>query len=217
MALAETTLSAACGANDRTIVVASATSISVGRLFRIDGEMMQATKGYDGSSTTVPVIRGQNGTAQVAHVSGARVTHGDAADWGNPGAGVSINFPPAGWARDFITITTTTTWVTADLQAPGTDRIVQLSSASAITFTIPVPTKAMDGCRLTIIGHGTGAAHIVVFTGGLNGAGSSYDTLTGNATPNPFMLDVVAADEKWNVATAPAFTGTVTSLVAGIA
>lgn len=216
MALFETTLASACGINDKSIVLASATSVAAGIIFRIDGEFFQVTQDYT-SGTTVNVLRGRNGSAQAAHVSGARVTGGTGSDWGNPGVGVPVNVPPAGWSKDFVTITTTTTWVTADLQAPGVDRVVQLSSASAITFTVPVPTKAMDGCRLTIIGHGTGAAHIVVFTGGLNGAGASYDTLTGNATPNPFMLDVVAADEKWNVATAPAFTGTVTSLVAGIA
>lgn len=216
MALFETTLSSACGAGDKSIVVASASSMAAGIILRIDGEFMTVTQDYT-SGTTLNVLRGRQGTAQVAHVSGARVTGGTGADWGDPGVGVPVNLPPAGWAKDFRTITTTTTWVTADLQAPGVDRIVQLSSSSAITFTVPVPTKAMDGCRLTIIGHGTGAAHILVFTGGLNGAGANYDTLTGNATPNPFMLDVIAADEKWYVATAPAFTGTVTSLVAGIA
>lgn len=212
MALAETTLSSAQGANDKTAVVASATSIVSGRLLLIDGEVEQVTKDYDGSSTTVPVLRGQNGTAQVAHVASARVTHGNAADFGNPGAGTAVNFMPAGRARLLESITATSTLT---LAPSGTDHVVVLNGTSVITLTIPVPTKDKDGDRLTIIANGA-AAHVPTFTGGLGGAGSSYDAVTFNGT-GTLALEVMACNEVWCAICQPAMGGTVTNIIGSIA
>lgn len=213
MALAETTLSSACGAGDSKIVVASATSVAAGRLLVIDQEVMQVTKAYVTASTTVPVLRGQGGTAQVAHVVTARVVHGDAADFGNPGAGVAVNYPPAGRARLLTSVTATPSTLT--LAPAGVDHVVVLNGSAAITLTIPVPTKDKDGDLLIIVNN-TGAAHIPTFTGGLGGAGTSYDAVTFNATGKLALL-CIACDETWNSICAPGMGGTVTNIIGSIA
>lgn len=213
MAFAETTLSSACGANDKVLVLASATSVAVGRLLRIDDEMFKVTKDYDGTSTTVPVIRGQEGTAQLAHVVTARVVHGTAADWGANGAGSAVTYPPAGRSRVLTSITATPSTLT--LAPAGVDQIVVLNSSAAITLTIPVPTKDKDGDFLFIVNN-TGAAHVPTFTGGLGGAGTSYDAVTFNATGKLFLM-ALACDETWQSVCAPAMGGTVTNIIGSIA
>ncbi|PYQ83519.1 MAG: hypothetical protein DMG02_33580, partial [Acidobacteria bacterium] len=85
MALATTTLSSACAQGDVSIVVASATSVAAGRLIVIDQEEMQVAQSYS-SGTTVPVLRGRDGSAQVAHKATANVTHGLASDFASPAA-----------------------------------------------------------------------------------------------------------------------------------
>src|SRR6185295_7626164 len=73
MAKTSTTLSSAVTVNDTSIVVASATGLGVGNIIVVDQEVMQVTKGWS-SGTTVPVLRGRDGTATAAHKSGAMVT-----------------------------------------------------------------------------------------------------------------------------------------------
>jgi hypothetical protein len=78
-ALTTTTTSALMDSVQQSIVVASATGITAqgtGATFQyglIDREIM-AVRGLPGASTTVTVMRGQNGTRATAHVSGASVT-----------------------------------------------------------------------------------------------------------------------------------------------
>jgi len=212
MALAETTLSAACGANDSSVLVASATSITVGRFLKIDGEMMKVTKGYVAASTTVPVTRGQSGTAQAAHVVSARVVHGDATDFGDPGVGAAVNYPVVSWSKKLVSITATT--ATMELPAPGQDLVVFLNGTSVITLTIPVPTKALDGCELTIHSNGV-AAHVLTFTGGLSGAGSGYDLVTQNAS-GAVSYKFGAADETWRSYCQAPMGGTATNIIADV-
>jgi hypothetical protein len=192
MALAETTLAAACGQSDTQITVAAATSITAGRLFSIDGELMQATKGYVTSSVTVPVTRGLGGTAQVAHLNTARVVHGDAADFGNSGAGAVTSFAPVGRPRRLRGYNTT---ASMDLPAPGEDMVVRLDGV-AFTLTVPVPTKDLDGCEVTFVGSAAGVAYVLEFTGGLGGASTSYETVTFNGTGN-IAFHVIAMNEAW--------------------
>jgi len=80
MALATTTLSVAVALTDTSIVVASATSVAAGRLVLVDQEMMKVMQSYV-SGTTVPVQRGIDGSATVAHKITANVTHGAATDF----------------------------------------------------------------------------------------------------------------------------------------
>src|SRR6185503_21295691 len=100
MALAETTLSSACGASDQKLALTSGASIGPGRVVVIDGEVMRVTKDTAVATTTPGVLRGQDGTPQQAHVSGVRVTHGDAADFSDPAPGVATMLPTAGRALE---------------------------------------------------------------------------------------------------------------------
>lgn len=210
MARVRTTLSAAVAAADTSIVVASATSIVAGRLIRVDQEWMVVQKDYV-SGTTVPVRRGQLGTKTAAHVITSGVIHGDATDFDNPGPG-QVTSSPINRATYISSITATGTLVHAPA---GSDHRVILNGTSVITLTIPVPTVDMDGDQLTIISNGA-AAHVPTFTGGLGGAGTSYDAITNNAT-GKFALTVFAANATWQIVQAPALTGTVTNITGGIA
>lgn len=211
MALAETTLSAAVGAGDKEIAVASATSVAAGRIIRIDDEVMEVTKGYVTASTTVPVLRGRAGTRQAAHVSSARVVHGNADDF-TPPAGAVGTLSPGGRVRRVITYSAASTITPPQ---PGEDMVVVLTGTSVVALTIAVPTKDLDGCRLTFIADGT-AAHTLTFTGGVGGEGSGYDVITFNSG-GPCAIEAIACNEVWLIPFFPAMTGTVTNLVGGIA
>lgn len=212
MALAETTLGAAVTVNDNVITLASATSVAAGRILICDGEVMQVTKAYVTAATQVPVLRGQLGTVTAAHVSSARVVHGDAADFGAAGAGVSVNYPPAGRSRQTNSITATT--ATLSLAPAGVDHYVTLNGTAAITLTIPVPTKDKDGDLLVIMSNGA-AAHVPTFTGGIGGAAGSYDAFTFNAT-GTLALMAIACNEVWVMVAAIPVAGTVANVTATI-
>jgi hypothetical protein len=210
MALANTTLSLAVATTDQQIVVASATSFAAGRIVRIDNEIMQVRQDYV-SGTTVPVLRGRDGSAVVAHVITTTVTHGLASDFAAPAAQTVVQYPNV---RPTMIVSVTSTG-TLTLPPAGSDYRVIFNGTGAITLTIPVPTKDLDGTMMLLVSNGA-AAHIPTFTGGLGGAGSSYDAITNNATGR-FALLVVAANETWQIVQAPALTGTVTNITGGIA
>lgn len=209
MAFAETTLSAACAVNDRFVSLTSATSIVAGRFLEIDGEFMQVTKDYV-SGTTPNVIRALNGTLRKAHVSGARVTHGEASDWSDPAPGTPVHIPPAGagWERASYGAAGAIT-----LPRAGAHMLAIINGTAALAMTVAVPTKDMDGCRLLIVGNGK-AAHTVTFSGGLGAAGASYDVATFDANGQN-AIEVVAANEVWVLLTP--MTGTLTAAVPAIA
>lgn len=211
MALATTTLSSAVSVNDNTIVVASATSITPGRLILCDQEMMQVVQTYV-SGTTVGVLRGRDGSQTAAHKSSANVTHGLAADFSPPGAQTVVNYPVAGRARTLISLSASATLA---LPAGGTDVDVILNGTAAITLTVPVPTKDMDGTRLTIMSNGA-AQHLLTFTGGLSGAGANYDVITVNATA-PAAFGFVACNAFWMSICGAAVSGTTTNIAGAIA
>lgn len=210
MAKATTTLSSAVAVTDNTIVVASATSVAAGRIVQIDQETMQVAQSYV-SGTTVPVLRGRDGSVTAAHVTTANVTHGLASDFSNPAAQTVTTYPQ-GRAVTIISVTATSTLA---LPQSGSDLRVILNGTAAITLTVPVPTKDMDGCLLTITQNGV-AQHLTTFTGGLSGAGTSYDVLTTNATA-PTSVQAIACNGLWNAICAPAMGGTVTNLIGSIA
>lgn len=211
MALATTTLSTAVAQSDTSITVASATSVASGRLIVVDQEMMQVAQGYV-SGTTFNVLRGREGTPQLAHRVTANVTHGLASDFALPAAQTTVTYPLVR-ARQIISITAATSTLT--LPVAGEDMLVILNGTAAITLTIPVPTKDMDGCMLVIVSNGA-AQHIPTFTGGIGGAGGSYDAVTFNAT-GTLALMAFACNGLWCMPAAPALTGTVTNITAGVA
>ena len=212
MALAETTLSSACTATDTSIVVASATSVAPGRIVQVGGEIMQVAQNYS-SGTTVPVLRGRSGTAGEAHVASQRVVHGDAADWSSP-VGAVAPFSAQAHVRRIVSYTGTTAQTCA-LPKVGEDLVVVMNGSAINTLTVPVPTKDLDGCRMTFV-NSAGAAHILTFTGGLGGAGSSYDVVTLNAT-GTCAMEVIACNEVWCGIFAPPMGGTVTNIIGSIA
>lgn len=213
MALTRTTLSVAVAVEDTVIVVASATGFAANSIVRIDQEFMVVQKNYS-SGTTIPVRRGQMGSKNSAHVITAGVVVGTAADdYDAAGAGVTVNNPISGRARYITSITADNSTVT---HAPaGSDHVVVLNSTSVINLTVPVPTTDMDGDLLTIISNGV-AAHVVTYTGGFGGVGSGYTALTV-ASGAKCCFQTMAINGNWNVISAPAWTGTVTKVTAGLA
>ena len=217
MSLVATTLSAECSATQSFIVVASATSIAAGVQVKIDDEIMIVTKGYVLASTTVPVLRGRNGSAPILHPVTSAVYHGVASDteWGGQAAQTVVNFPYAGKAERFTSYSASGAITLPD---PGSDGVAVLNAVSTtvLAMTVALPTKAMDGCRLRIASRNGTGAHTITLAGRLNGAGSgNYTVFTFPA--NPVMIELIALDEFWYVVTSPAWTGTVALLVGGIA
>lgn len=208
MALATTTASGAITQAATSIVVASAASIVAGRLLKVDDEFMQVSQGYS-TGTTVPVTRGLNGTVQKAHVTGANVVHGDAADFPVPPAQTSPGLSYQ-WSRRIVSVSATGTLT---LPKMGEDLVVVLNGTSVITLTIPVPTKDLDGCQLTIVGNGA-AAHVLTFTGGFSGAGGNYDIVTVNAAA-PIGVSVIACNGLWIAPIAPPMAGAAFTNITG--
>lgn len=212
MALAETTLSTAVTAGATSIVVASATSVAASRIVQIGGEIMKVTKAYS-SGTTVPVLRGQMGTAQVSHPASERVVHGDAADFTAP-AGVFSPYASGQRARRIVSYTGTTA-ATCELPKAGEDLVVVMNGSAINTLTVPVPTKDLDGSTITFV-NSAAAAHVITFTGGLSGASTSYDVVTLNAS-GQVAFQVIACNEVWVAMMAVPMAGTVTNLTGTVA
>jgi hypothetical protein len=211
MALAKTTLASPLGVNDVSMVVASTVNLSAGRLAEIDQETVQVAQGYTGQSTTVPILRGREGSATAAHKAGANVSHGVAGDFSAPAPQAVVSNAVQ---RPRVTISVSATGTLA-LPFGEADTDVILNGTTPITLTIPPPTLDADTSRLTIYGNGA-AAHVLTFTGGLGASGAGYTTVTNNAG-GPTALQAVAANGAWVPFTAGALTGTVTKIVAGIA
>ena len=213
MALVRTTLSSACASGDESIVVASATGFSAGYVIRIGGEEMRVGTSYS-SGTTIPVIRATGGTvvSSVSFPATSGVVCGIASDFPNPAPQTAVSFPIAGRAR---TVASYSAAGAIALPVAGNDAIAILNGTSVLAMTVAAPTKANDGDMLTIVSNGA-AAHTITFAGGLSGGGASYDVLTVNVTA-PVAITLVAANSLWMAPLAPAMTGTVTVLTAGIA
>lgn len=211
MALTTTTLSSAVAVGDKSIKVASGTGFAAGSLIWIDQEFMVVTKDYVVAATTVPVLRGHQGTATAAHVITSNVTVGLASDFSNPVAQTLVTNP---YLRPVLIQSITATPSTLTLPPSGCDLRVLLNGTAAITLTVPVPTKDMDGCKLEIISNGA-AAHVPTFTGGVGGAGSSYDAFTFNAT-GTLAIEAIACNGLWCMKAATPIAGTVTNITATV-
>ncbi len=153
------------------------------------------------------------GTVAEAHVASQRVVHGDAADWTTPvGAVAPMSAQPA--VKRIVSYTGTTA-ATCDLPKPGEDLVVVMNGSAINTLTVPVPTKDLDGATITFI-NSAAAAHILTFTGGLSGAGSSYDVVTLNAS-GQVAFKVMACNEVWVALMAVPMAGTVTNVTGTLA
>lgn len=212
MSLTTTTVSSAVGLTDTSITVASATGFAIGNQVLIDQEVFQVSKGYVAGSTTVPVLRGQGGTATQAHPSGANATTGTAADFANPGPQAITTYQISGRVRTMVSYSAAGAIA---LPAAGTDTVAVLNGTTILAMTVAAPTKDMDGSMLYVASDGA-AAHTVTFTGGLSGASTSYDVITINATAPVVLAVAMAINGLWNSVVAVPLAGTVTNITATI-
>jgi hypothetical protein len=213
MALVHTTVSAAVTLADTAITVASATGFSAGYSIRINDEMMRVGGAYV-SGTSIPVIRGQEGTQVKAHAVTTGVVCGAATDWATSGGPQTLlQYPMAGRAR---TVTSYGASGAITLPTAGTDVVAILNGTSVLAMTVAIPTKDMDGCLLWIAGDGA-AAHTATFAGGLSGASTSYDVITVNATAPVLLGPFMAVNSLWLCAVAVPMAGTVTAVTATVA
>lgn len=178
MALVKTTASAAIGASDSVVNLTSATSVAANRLILIDNEWMKVQASYV-SGTAVPVLRGVNGSVQLAHVSGVTAVHGDSADFANPPAqsAASVNAP-------LNRVRVKTSYAAAgaiSLPSPGTDAIAEIIGTSALAMTLANPGVDNDGDLLIIVANGK-AAHTVTISSGIGNGGASFDVGTFSAS-----------------------------------
>src|SRR5688500_999651 len=98
MALTTTTLSAAVVIDQNTIAVTSATGFVAGSLVRVDDEFMEIAADYV-SGTSIPVLRGREGTATKAHPTAANATVGTGSDWAAAHPAVTVQYPVAARGR----------------------------------------------------------------------------------------------------------------------
>jgi hypothetical protein len=213
MAFTKTTLSTAVAVSDKQIVVASATGFAANQLIKIDQEMMLTAKSYV-SGTTIPVLRGQQGSATTTHVATANVITDATSEslWALPAAGGVTSWCPVDRGVTIQSISATSTLV---LPVDGSDLRVIINGTTIITLTVPVPTVDMDGTMLYIASNGA-AAHIITFTSTLNNAGAGYTSFTNNAS-GTLAIQAMAVNGFWTCFSGPAWTGTVTKVVGGIA
>lgn len=204
MALATTTCSSAIAAVDQSIVVASATSFSAGKIVLVNGEWMQVTKAYS-SGTTIPVLRGLNGSVPVAHAVTSNVVVGDGADFATGAPQGTMPYPK-------IRVREVKSYNAAGaitLPTPGNDMVAVINGTNARAMTLANPTSDMDGDMLIIIGNGK-AAHTVTYTAGLGDGGSGLDVGTF-PTGGRACLALIAINSIWCVFPAP-LEGTLTNI-----
>lgn len=205
MALVRTTLSAAVAAGDTSIVVASATGFVAGYYIRIDQEILRVGQGYV-SGTTIPVTRGQDGTANQAHVITAGVVVGIGSDWTAPAPQTAVNYPIAGRG---VQITSYTTAGAITLPTDGSDVRALLNSTVALAMTLAIPTVDLDGTKLDIVGNGK-AAHTVTVAGGIGAGSTGYTVLTFD-TNAQCCVSFIAANAVWVPCPSP-LSGTLTGV-----
>jgi len=209
MALTATTLSSAVAQGDINIVVASATGFAAGNLVLVDQEVMRVRQDYV-SGTTIPVLRGQDGSAQVAHKASAPAVTFLASDQAGPSAQTAVQFP-AVRARRVLNYAAAGA---ITLPNPGEDMVAIIDGTSTLAMTLANPTKDMDGCILTIVGNGKSAS-TVTYTAGFGNAGSAYDVITFQ-NAGQVSISALAANGIWVLLNTP-ITGTTTAVSVAVA
>ena len=200
MSFSTTTLSSAIARDDTTILAASLTGFVANGLVRVDSEIMKVVSVPSAATIPVPVLRGQEGTAQVAHPVSANVLFGATAtatgtDWTQqiPGAAQST---PFGASRNRI-ITSYSASGAITLPPVGTDGIAVLNGTAALTMTLADPVTAQDGDKLLIVSNGK-AASTVTNSSGLGANTTNSDVLTFHATQKQ-AVELVACAGTWQV------------------
>ena len=192
MSLNTTTNTVAVGQQDTSIVVSSATGAAVGNYLVIDQEVMQITKAYDGTATTIPVTRGLDGSVQTTHVKTANVTFYKGSDEAVAAANF-VQFPKVR-GRDVLSYIAAGAITLPNI---GNDMIAMLNSTSVLAMTLAAPTKDMDGSILTVIGNGK-AAHTLSLPAGVGlGAGGSGVDVGTFASGAQQAVVLMAANGVW--------------------
>jgi len=188
MALTTTTLSSAVVVTSNSIVVASATGFAAGSWARIDGEAFKVAQNYV-SGTTIPVLRGQDGTMTSAHASGANVTVGLASDFALAPAGTNAAVTnPVQPAMPLYSYSATG----AMTASAG---IHQLNGTGALAMTLASPTKDQDGQLIIIVSNGK-AAHTVTCSAGFGALGAGSTVLSFRATQQQ-AVQAIASNGAW--------------------
>lgn len=190
MALTATTLSAAIGANDTTLTVASATGITapnfttgVGITYlSIESEflLVQSVTG-----TVIGVQRGIGGTPVAAHGASAAVISGSPSDWGPivPSVKAQQDPTPAGGLYGYSAPVASAATIVA------TGPLFHVTGTTAINIITP-PPGMIEG-QVTIVFDGICPWTLSNVTNGISSTGTS--TAAGSAVT--FYLD--AATARW--------------------
>ena len=207
--LGSTTLSAAIAANQQTFSVASATNISVSpaTAIYVDQELMYV---LSVSGTRITVARGQNGTAAVAHPSGAYVLSGrpdmfvtvapkgactTASTYVTPVVNVITGY-------QYLCSTVTLTWVPGfNNPEPAEATATVASAAGAITPSGPLftvsGTAAVTGFTFPVGFTGKGS-FTVIPTGAFTWTTAGNIAVAGTAVVNRALTFTWnAATSKW--------------------
>jgi len=171
MTLTNTTLAAAVAQGDTTIRVTAATGFADKQVIRVDNEFMAQAGAASG--VVIPVRRGLEGTAQVAHGILGDVVTGEPGDFPAPPAGHPVPVPPTITGRNSLGADVTIN--TADL--PKGDLTYVITKAAAAAITLSAPSKAQNGLRITFRS-ATAAAHTVTLAAGFYGDAGSSDIAT---------------------------------------
>ncbi len=162
-----TTLAAAVGAGDRTIVVTSATNAAVGMVVKMEQEFSFITA-ITGTTITLGV-RGTQGSAVVAHKILSPVEISAAADFVGAPIGSPIPIP-------YSTPELVTYGASGAILVPNEDARIFINKATAGVMTLRLPTTDEDGKTL-VIQAGTAAAHTVTVP-----TATGFKNTTGTAT-----------------------------------
>ena len=197
MALTNTTLATAVALNDTTIKVTSATGFASKQLIRVDNEWM--AQSGDASGTVIPVRRGLDGSAQVAHGILGDVVTGLAGDWPAlpPGSAVAVSLDAG---RNSLGVDTT--FATADY--PAGDLTYVITKAGVCAITLGAPSKAQNGLRLTFRS-ATANAHTITYTAGFLGDTTASDVATFAAKVGA-AVTVEANAGTWGILAASSVT-----------
>lgn len=205
MALNATTLSSACAVTDNSIVVASATGFSAGNFVRVDQEVMKVAQSYS-SGTTIPVLRGQDGSVTAAHPTSAKVLVELVSDLGALAPQTATQIPNV-VSRVYKSYSAAGA---ITLPTQGNDMVAFINGTSALAMTLANPTTDMDGCILWIIGNGK-AAHTVTWStasSGIGNGGANVDVATF-AAGGQQAVQYMAAGGFW---CASVYAGTLTNI-----
>lgn len=207
MALTTTTLNGAIGANDTLIRVTSGTGFAKGEYLVVDDEwMLQTADAASAATDLIPVMRGVNGTAAKAHVTSANVTVGTGDEFTGSADATAVTYPLAGRQRRLVSYSASGA---ISLPSPGTDVVAVLNGTDALTMTLAVPTKDMDGDVLIVVSNGK-AAHTVTVATALGDAGAGYTVATFPAGGRT-CVQYMAINAIWVSLPGP-WAGTVTNI-----